>query len=166
MFFYEEPKFQGLSILIFRLAGSQTKFGLSCIPVYYNNGYFCTHIYNNNCKEGSGGTFFNAMIKTPIFCELKIVFRLTIWGKLAKDQGFIKFFSHQNVIFWEFSKLSHIAHLIRNFILKNFETGHFLLNGHLRRYAVIISFYDFLWRHNECFLTWLSRSISLLANYQ
>ena len=42
------------------------------------------------CPQPAGAPHFDS----PIFCELKTVFRLKIEGELAKGQGFSKIISH------------------------------------------------------------------------
>ena len=71
------------------------------------------------------------LFDSPIFCELKNVFRLKIEWKLAKGQGFfeisppLKFYFSK--IFKVIVESSQTSHSIGNFTLKNVITAHFLM---------------------------------------
>ena len=79
------------------------------------------------CPGPAGTLHFDS----PIFCEIKTVFRLKVEWKLAKGQ---RLFENCLPLKFYFSKIfkmivesSLIAHSIGNFILKNVITGHFLI---------------------------------------
>ena len=60
---------------------------------------------------------------------------------------------------------AQVAHSIGNFILKNFITGHFLVNEDVRRYDVIVLILMILWRHT--WMKWYMMSYLLTcSSYQ